>query len=108
MSKVMCTWFVLLLVNFNVLLKYTCSFLFQLDGPFSYLEPPMSLQSSNVPGVCIFDIERRITALSAISVKQRELEGRKVFFKVKFLQYPAGPGALSNIVGPLYFQGKCQ
>lgn len=108
MSKVMCTWFVLLLVNFNVLLKYTCSFLFQLDGPFSYLESPMSLQSSNVPGVCIFDIERRITALSAISVKQRELEGRKVFFKVKFLQYPAGPVALSNIVGPLYFQGKCQ
>lgn len=104
----MCTWFVLLLVNFNELLKYTCSCFFQLDGPFSYLESPVSLQSSNVPGVCSFDIERRITALFALSVKQRELEGRKVFFRVNFLQFPAGPVAFSNIVGPFYFQGKCQ
>lgn len=104
----MCTWFVLLLVNFNELLKYTCSCLFQLDGPFSYLESPVSLQSSNVPGVCSFDIERRMTAFSTISAKQRELEGRKVFFRVKFLQYPAGPVTFSNTAGPFYFPGKYQ
>ncbi|XP_052683316.1 uncharacterized protein LOC128163714 [Crassostrea angulata] len=80
---------------------------YELDGPFSYLESPVSLQSSNVPGVCSFDIERRITALSALPVKQRELEGRKVFFRVKFLQFPAGPVAFSNIVGPFYFQAGC-
>lgn len=68
----------------------------------------MYLQDANVPGVCSFDIERRITAFSAISTKQRELEGRKVFFRVKFSQYPAGPVTFSNTAGPFFFLGKCQ
>lgn len=68
----------------------------------------MYLQDANVPGVCSFDIERRITAFSAISTKQRELEGRKVFFRVKLSQYPAGPVTFSNTAGPFYFPGKCQ
>lgn len=68
----------------------------------------MFLQDANVHGVCSFDIERRVTAFSAISAKQRELEWRKVFFRVKFLQYPAGPVTFSNTAGPFYFPGKCQ
>lgn len=68
----------------------------------------MYLQDSDVPGVCSFDIERRITAFSTIPVKQRKFEGGKVFFRVKILQYTAGPVTFSNIVGPFYFPGKCQ
>lgn len=68
----------------------------------------MHLQDSDVPGVCSFDIERRMAAFSTISAKQRELEGRTVFFRVEFLQYPAGPVTFSNIAGPFFFPGKCQ
>lgn len=96
-------FFCLLILNDNLVGVF-----FQSHGPYSYLDSPVHLQDSDVPGVCSFDIERRITAFSAISAKQRELEGRKVFFRVKFLQYPAGPVTFSNTAGPFYFPGKCQ
>lgn len=96
-------FFCLLILNDNLV-----GFFFQSHGPYSYLDSPVHLQDSDVPGVCSFDIERRMTAFSTISAKQRELEGRKVFFRVKFLQYPAGPVTFSNTAGPFYFPGKYQ
>lgn len=94
--------------NFCTELLWQFGYILQRNGQYLSLDSPVYLQSINVPGVCSFDIERRVTAFSALSVKRREIEGRNVFFRMKFLQYPSGSTNFSNTIGPFYYQGKCQ
>lgn len=67
----------------------------------------MILQYSNVPGVCGFAFENRTTAKSDVSGKLKALDGKRIFFQMRFSQYDSAVlHYYSNEVGPILFEGK--
>lgn len=83
--------------------------LFQNGGQYKSLsqqQVPVILQSSDVPGGCNFDTEKTTAALAYVSGELAELEGKHVFFRMKFSQYSSAIPGYTEEAGPFYFRGR--